>query len=159
MEEEGPRGRTLSAHSGREFERGDVHRARGVNEAQPGVEPDNDGREAGGEAGGWSGGHSNFANESGRRRKLADTPDTKTILVPGRGAQQVIKGSSAVEDERWIYITEVKANGSKVYLCLACKPIYQFTGSEARDETDITDTGGGVVGWCWGSWGSCFQQL
>ena len=117
MEEEGlPNIRVTQRHTGAEFESGAVYRARGLNEPQPGVVP-----EAAGVDEGWSGGHANYSHESGRRRKLASTPDTKTILVPGRGSVKVFKGSSAVEDERWIYITEIKHNGTKVYMCLACR--------------------------------------
>ena len=117
-ETEGAREQTILRHTGAEFESGAVHRARGLNESHPGVVPEPAGIEV---AEGWRGGHANYAHESGRRRKLASTPDSKTILVPGRGAVKVFKGSSAVEDESWIYITEIKENSSKVYMCLACR--------------------------------------
>ena len=78
--------RVRSSHTGAEFEGHFLNRNRGVH--RPDVQ-EVDGRE-------WSGGHSNYAQESGRRRKLADTPDTKTILVTGRGSVNVFRGSSAV---------------------------------------------------------------
>ena len=133
-----------TSHTGTQFESGEVYERRGRNEPAPGVDAV-DGREQQSE---WSGGHSNYSNEAGRRRKLADTPDTKVIQVPGKGAVTVIKGSNAVEDERWIYITEVKANGSKVYLCLACKGGYSFTGSEARVISHKLQLGDGTVKNC-----------
>ena len=38
-----------------------------------------------------------------------------------RGKQLTIyKGDKAAEDERWVYITEVKENGTKAYLCILC---------------------------------------
>eukprot|EP00966_Prymnesium_polylepis_P095106 2202135-Prymnesium_polylepis.1 len=70
--------RTTHAHTGADFESGACDRARGRNQPMPGVEPE----EAAGafEEGGWRGGHNNYSVESGRRRKLADTPAEKTIL-------------------------------------------------------------------------------
>ena len=90
--------RVRSTHTGAEFESGEVYARRGRNEPAPGVEA-----VEGREQSEWSGGHTNYSHESGRRRKLASTPDTKTVLVPGRGSVKIFKGSSAVEDERWIY--------------------------------------------------------
>ena len=52
--------------TGAEFESGDVHERRGRNKPAPGVEAE-DGREE------WSGSRQNYANESGRRLRLADT--------------------------------------------------------------------------------------
>jgi hypothetical protein len=138
--------RRRTMHTGAEFESGAVYRARGLNEPMRGVEPEDDGRLP--EQEGWRGGHNNYSVESGRRRKLADTPAEKTILVAGKGSVKVFKGSSAVEDERWIYITEVKANGSKVYMCIACKPVFSFTGSEARVISHKLQLGDGTVKAC-----------
>eukprot|EP00966_Prymnesium_polylepis_P235547 5447976-Prymnesium_polylepis.1 len=61
---------------------------------------------------------------------------------------KVFRGSSAVEDERWIYITEIKPNKSKVYLCVACRPIFSFTGSEARVISHKLQLGDGTVKPC-----------
>ena len=75
--------RVRSSHTGAEFEGHFLNRNRGVH--RPDVQ-EVDGRE-------WSGGHT---ATTGMRRKLADTPDTKTILVTGRGSVNVFRGSSAV---------------------------------------------------------------
>jgi hypothetical protein len=96
-------------HAGSEFESGAVHRARGINEAVPGVDVV-DGRE---EERSWAGGNSNFSESDGRRRKLRDTPASKTVVVQGKGQITVFKGTKATEDERWVWITEVKENGTK----------------------------------------------
>ena len=67
-----------TTHTGADFESGAVDRACGRNQPMPGVEP-----EAAGpfDEGGWRGGRSNYSVESGRRRKLADTPAQKQELV------------------------------------------------------------------------------
>ena len=67
MDDEDAAGLDALQHlTGAEFESGDVHERRGCNEPAPGVEAE-DGREE------WAGGRQNYANESGRRRRLADT--------------------------------------------------------------------------------------
>ena len=144
MADSSPLFRVRTVHSGADFESGAAHRARGVNEPQPGVEA----VDARLDEDSWSGGHSNYEDRDGRRRKLASTPDSKMIPVPGRSNVKVFKGSSAVEDERWIYITELKENKSKVYLCLACRPFYSFTGSEARVISHKLQLGDGTVKNC-----------
>ncbi len=62
-----------TSHTGAQYESGEIYERRGRNEPVPGVELEAAGIDA---AGGWSGGHSNFSQESGRRRKLASTPDS-----------------------------------------------------------------------------------
>jgi hypothetical protein len=89
-------------HTGSDFESGAVHRARGINEAVPGVDVV-DGRE---EERSWAGGNSNFSESDGRRRKLRDTPASKTVVVQGKGQITVFKGTKATEDERWVWITQ-----------------------------------------------------
>lgn len=96
--------RTVARHTGGQFEGGAVHRARGTNEQVPGVDVE-DARE---QTGGFTGGHQNFAEEAGRRRKLRDTPGSKTVVVPGKGEMTIYEGKNSCEDERWVYITEVK---------------------------------------------------
>ena len=59
-----------TAHSGADFESGEVYRRGGLNEEAPGVDAV-DGREP--EQSTWSDGHINYANESGRRHRLAGT--------------------------------------------------------------------------------------
>ena len=71
--------RVVQAHTGAEFESGAVHRARGVNEPVPGVEPD---EPAG--AGEWAGGHDNFHQVSGRQKRLRSTPHSKVVDDPRR---------------------------------------------------------------------------
>ena len=68
-------------HTGSDFESGAVHRARGINEAVPGVDVV-DGRE---EERSWAGGNSNFSESDGRRRKLRDTQSRR---LPHRILQQ-----------------------------------------------------------------------
>ena len=77
-----------SSHSGEQFESGEVQRRRGLNEPAPGVDV-TDGREQ--ESSTWSGGRTNYSNESGttgRKRRLADTPSSKTVTDPRRGHNQ-----------------------------------------------------------------------
>ena len=72
-----------------------------------------------GEQGVWRGGRTNFVETDGRRRRLKDTAASKVVMH--RGKQLTIyKGDKAAEDERWVYITEVKENGTKAYLCILC---------------------------------------
>jgi hypothetical protein len=64
---------------------------------------------------------------------LADTPNSKTVVDPRRGHTQplrVYQSKDAIEDERWVYIIEMKGNHSKVYLCVACGKDY--TGSQEK---------------------------
>ncbi len=114
--------RTVHRHTGAEFESGAVHRARGVDEPMPDVEAAHED--------GFSGGGANYTEDGGRRRKLRDTAASKQIAVVGKGKLTIFKGTSAVEDERWVYITEVKDNGTKVYLCARCHK--SFTGYDAK---------------------------
>jgi hypothetical protein len=88
-----------------------------------------DGRE---QEGGWSAARANYDESDGRRRKLRDTctPGAKTVVVLGKGEIRVFKGDKATEDERWVYITEVKSNGTKAYLCCAC--LKEFTGYDSK---------------------------
>ena len=118
-------GRTLHQHSGEQFESGTVHRARGVNEPMPDV-----GVEAAHDDDGFSGGGANYREDGGRRRKLRDTPASKEIVILGKGKTTIFKGTNAVEDERWVYITEIKENGTKAYLCVRCHK--SFTGYDAK---------------------------
>ena len=63
---------------------------------------------------------------SGRKRKTADTPNTKKVTDPRRGRPEPItiyQSKDAIEDERWVYIIEMKDNGSKVYW-----PLYRTRG-------------------------------
>ena len=69
------------ARSGAEFESGARDRARGANEAVPGVDVV-DGRE---QDDGFRGGHTNYAEADGRRRKLRETPGSKEVVLPGKG--------------------------------------------------------------------------
>ena len=93
-----------------------------------GMQPDRDvdaAREATPGRGGWQGAHDNFRETDGRRKKLRSTPGSKTVLIPGKGAVTVYKGTSSVEDERWVYIREVKDNGTKARtLCHSPAIIY-----------------------------------
>jgi predicted RNA-binding protein len=118
-------GRTLHQHSGEQFESGTVHRARGVNDPMPDV-----GVEAAHDDDGFSGGGANYREDGGRRRKLRDTPASKEIVILGKGKTTIFKGTNAVEDERWVYITEIKENGTKAYLCVRCHK--SFTGYDAK---------------------------
>ena len=136
-----------TSYSGAQFESGEVYRRRGVNEPAPGVEVVN-GRE---EQSSWSGGHQNFSHESGRKRKLADTPNSKTVVDPRRGHTQplrVYQSKDAIEDERWVYIIEMKGNHSKVYLCVACGKDY--TGSQEKVICHKLQLGG-IVADSWAS--------
>jgi hypothetical protein len=82
--------------TGAEFESGAVHRrARaGVNEPQPGVEPEPAGLAD--EVGGWRGGQQHFSDEGGRRRRLnlKDTPAQKEVTINGKMVS-VFKGIAA----------------------------------------------------------------
>ena len=53
-----------------------------------------------------------YATDSGRRRRLADTRASKQVQDPQRGGGMitVFKSEDAIEDERWVYILEVKSN-------------------------------------------------
>jgi hypothetical protein len=117
-------------HTGAQFESGEVHRARGLNEPVPGVEVENGREEEEGQQ--WTGGRQNYATDSGRRRRLADTRASKQVQDPRRGGGMitVFKSEDAIEDERWVYILEVKSNGSKHYLCVACG--HPFVGSQEK---------------------------
>ena len=66
--------RTLTSHTGAEFESGAVHRARGVNEAMPGVEVDATGLDDDGD--GWTGGHANVRHVNG----TLNTPQLPGVL-------------------------------------------------------------------------------
>jgi hypothetical protein len=115
-----PNVRVVTAHTGAEFESGAVHRARGVNEPMPGVEPEPAGVE---ENNRWAGGHDNFRQVDGRQKRLRPTPASKKVDDPRRwrtGKVSVMKGDKASEDDRWIYILDIKSNGTKTYLCRAC---------------------------------------
>eukprot|EP00966_Prymnesium_polylepis_P263031 6075424-Prymnesium_polylepis.3 len=116
-------------HTGAQFESGEVYARRGRNEPVPGVEAV-DGREQPEQQ--WAGGHANYVDVAGRRRKLADTRASKEVEDPrrGRGKIKIFKSDDAVEDERWIYILEMKDNGTKLYLCRACGK--DFTGSQEK---------------------------
>ena len=78
-----------------------------------------DGRE-GEEGQQWTGGRQNYATDSGRWRRLANTRGSKQVQDPRRGGGMitVFKSEDAIEDERWVYILEVKTNGSKQCLCV-----------------------------------------
>ena len=121
--------RVVQAHTGAEFESGAVHRARGVNEPVPGVEPD---EPAG--AGEWAGGHDNFRQVSGRKKRLRSTPHSKVVDDPRRSKAgqklTIFKSEKPAEDERWVYIVEVKSNGTMGYICVACGK--DFTGGEDK---------------------------
>jgi hypothetical protein len=96
--------------------------------------------------GDYSGGHGNYADVQGRRRKLRDTPGSKSIVVPTKGELVVYKGTKATEDERWVYITEVKDNGTKAYLCRQC--LRSFTGYEAKIISHCLQLNDGLVASC-----------
>ena len=66
-------------HTGAQFESGEVHRARGLNEPVPGVEVENGREEEEGQQ--WTGGRQNYATDSGRRRRLADTRGSKEVQL------------------------------------------------------------------------------
>jgi hypothetical protein len=119
-----------SAHTGAEFESGEWHERPGRNEPAPGVDVVGSRDES---ESTWSGGRQNFSNKSGRRRRLADTPNSKTVPDPRRGRTgmlTVFQSKDAIEDERWVYIIQYKDNGSKVFLCIACGK--EFTGSQEK---------------------------
>ena len=78
--------------TGAEFESGAVHRRAGVNEPQPGVEPEPAGLAD--EGGGWRGGQQNFSDEGGRRRRLKDTPAQKEVTINGEMVT-IFKGIAA----------------------------------------------------------------
>ena len=89
MDDEDAAGLDALQHlTGAEFESGDVHERRGRNEPAPGVEAE-DSREE------WSGSRQNYANESGRRRRLADTRASKQVQNPGRGKGMLTISSRA----------------------------------------------------------------
>ena len=60
-----------TTHSGAEYESGEVHRRRGLNEETPGVDAV-DGRE---EQSTWSGGHENFSMASGQEAQDGRLPE------------------------------------------------------------------------------------
>ena len=98
MDDEDAAGLDALQHlTGADFESGDVHERRGRNEPAPGVEAE-DGREE------WSGSRQNYANESGRRLRLADTRASKQVQNPGRGKGMltIFKSENAIEDKRWV---------------------------------------------------------
>jgi hypothetical protein len=130
-----------TTHAGAQFESGEVYELRGRNEPAPGVEVE-DGRE---EEQQWTGGRQNYATDSGRRRRLADTRASKQVQDPrrGQGMLTIYKSEDAIEDERWVYITEVKANGTKNYLCVACGHV--FVGSQEKVITHKLQLGGVVA--------------
>ena len=124
--------RTSRTHSGAEFESGAANRARGVNEPQPEGEPDCRAPEPSGvteQTSEWQGGHDNWAESSGRRKKLRATPSSKQVSHRGNSLT-IFKGEHAAEDERWVYVVEVKGNGSKKYICVRCGS--DFTGDVGR---------------------------
>ena len=92
-----------TTHAGAQFESGEVYELRGRNEPAPGVEAE-DGREE------WAVGRQNYANESGRRRRLADTRASKQVQNPGhgKGMLTIFKSENAIEDKRWVGLGEVK---------------------------------------------------
>ena len=124
-----------SAHTGAQYESGEVYTRRGRNEPAPGVDVV-DGREEQSE---WSGGHANYSEESGRRRKLKSTPASKTILIKGKSVT-IYKGEHAVEDERCVVIREVKPNGTNDYLCVLCNT--PFTGKHDKVIAHFLKLGG-----------------
>jgi hypothetical protein len=106
-----------SSHSGGQYESSEVYRRRGLNEPVPGVDAV-DRRE---QESGWSGGHTNHSVESGRRRRLSDTPNSKQVSDPRRGRTEpltIYQSKDAVEDERWVYI--IKVNDNVCCACLTC---------------------------------------
>eukprot|EP00966_Prymnesium_polylepis_P324728 7380750-Prymnesium_polylepis.1 len=119
MSDDQPNVVRVTAHTGAEFEAGAVHRARGVNEAMPGVEVEAAGVDEGNQC---AGGHDNFRPVDGRQKRLRPTPASKKLTV--------LQGDKASEDDRWVHILEIKANGTKVYLCVACGK--EFTGAEDK---------------------------
>ena len=104
MDDEDAAGLDALQHlTGAEFESSDVHERRGRNERAPGVEAE-DGREE------WSGSRQNYANESGRRLRLADTRASKQVQNPGhgKGMLTIFKSENAIEDKRLVGLGEVK---------------------------------------------------
>ena len=129
-----PMFRVPSSHSGSDFESGALHRAATHTDSSartPGSDVE-DTRETA-SLGGWEGGHPNFVEVNGRRKKLRVTLPSKDVMIMGIGRREVFKGSSAVEDERWVYILEVKDNGTKAHTPCLPSPASPHRPSQQND--------------------------
>ena len=118
--------RVRTSHTGTEYESGAAHRSQGVNEPMPGVEAE-DARLGEDE---WSGGHNNHRDIGGRQKRLRPTLPSKKIIFPGKGEITVYHSGKATEDDRWVHILEVNDNGTRKYLCVACRK--EYTGHETK---------------------------
>ena len=120
--------RVRTAHSGAQFESGEVYRRRGLNEQQPnGVHVEVVNARLDEDA--WTPGHDNKRQTDGRTKRLRPTLPSKTVNYKGKDLV-VFKSEKATEDSRWIFVTEIKDNGTRVYLCFRCG--HSFTGNEDK---------------------------
>ena len=67
--------------------------------------------------------------EAQRKKRKRSVPETYQTQIDGKTVV-LYKGTSVVEDPRWIHILQVKENGTKRYRCPACG--HEFTGKEGR---------------------------
>ena len=135
--------RVRTAHSGAQFESGEVYRRRGLNEQQPdGVEVEVVNARLDEDA--WTPGHDNTQQTDGRTKRLRPTLPSRTVNYKGKGLV-VFKSEKATEDSRWIFVTEIKENGTRVYLCFRCG--HSFTGNEDKAPVSHMNTSqrGGTV--------------
>ena len=134
-----PSYRTLSSHTGAEFE-GNTVTNRNSGERVPGVEPVNarepePQRRSQARADGITAFFSRPREEdvelvgAAGRKRPKKVAASKVINVKGKPLT-IYQGTSAVEDEAWVVITEFKPNGNKVYMCMICTQTW--AGAEDR---------------------------
>ena len=143
--------RVIAAHTGADFESGRVHRARGVNEPQPGVEPEPAGPDPQEPpAGAPQAQRATQAErcQPGIRTFFGDrtTPAAPELVgAPGRQRpkkqktqeQRLVRGQmktihlsgNVVENPDWVVITDVR-NGNNHYECIQCG--LTFWGHDGR---------------------------
>ena len=133
--------RTITAHTGEDYESGRCDRARGRNEPMPGVEPEplrhEPERAAAAQPRRQAAINTLFqprareepelVGAAGRERPKKQK-ETTTVNFQGRECE-IIKGSTAAEDDEYIWIIGMKS-GNKHYLCRLCG--YDFHGHDSR---------------------------
>jgi hypothetical protein len=135
--------RTVRMHTGEQFESGEVHRRRGLNEPAPGVVPDPAGPDPGERQQGAraqpaqqaQAAQSRMDSFFGKRTTEPNTNEEELVGAAGRKRakktkelqEKVVRGKTinihvsdnVVEDPAWVVITAIN-NGNNHYLCVRC---------------------------------------